>query len=224
MSLRAAITQAIRREYGRRADYSWRIDKYNRLPLLRAFILENAHVPSFPTREQMWTYVSQQSLHPFDYLEFGVHTGQSILYWAEVDKDGSNRFFGFDSFRGLPEEWNKAYPKGHFDTGGRPPKTADSRVQFISGLFQDSVPLFLKNYNKQAQLIINIDCDLYTSALYCLTQLNAFITPGTVLIFDEFGDVQHEFRAFYDYISSYRRRFQVVSSHDNFFTVALKIL
>jgi O-methyltransferase len=224
MSLRGSITQAIRKEYGRRAAYSQRIDRYNRLPLLKAFVSENAHVPSFPTREQMWTYLSQQVPHPKDYLEFGVHTGHSILYWAELDNDSSSRFFGFDSFRGLPEEWNKAYPKGHFDTNGLSPETTDHRVEFISGLFQDCLPQFLRDYMRQPQLIVNLDCDLYTSSLFCLTQLNDFITPGTVLIFDEFGDVLHEFRAFHDYISAYRRRFQVISSHDNFFTVALEIL
>ena len=224
MSLRSTVTQAIRKEYGRRATYSWRIDKYNRLPLLRAFISENAKALSFPTREQMWTYISQESSRPMDYLEFGVHEGNSILYWAQLDSDTNSRFFGFDSFRGLPEEWNKAYPKGHFDTGGRVPETVDQRIKFIPGLFQNSLPSFLRTFGRQIRLVVHLDCDLYTSTLFCLTQLDTILTPGTILILDEFGDVLHEFRAFHDYISAYRKHFQVICSHDNFYTVAFKVI
>ena len=65
-------------------------------------------------------------------------------------------------------------------------------------------------------LIIHNDSDLYTSYLYLLTKLNEIPLPGT----DELGDIQYEFRAFFDYISSCRRRYRVVNSAWRHSTVA----
>jgi hypothetical protein len=39
-----------------------------------------------------------------------------------------------------------------------------------------------------------------------------------------FGDVLHGLRAFHDYLEGYRRQFRVLSSHDDFFTVAIEML
>ncbi len=133
-------------------------------------------------------------------------------------------FFGFDCFTGLPEDWNSNYKRGHFDTGGRMPKTVDSRVEFVVGMFQQTLPKFILNFKTNNKIVVHLDCDLYSSALYCLTKLDAVLPTGTVLIFDEFGDVLHEFRALNDYISSYRREVKVICSHDDFFTIAVELL
>jgi hypothetical protein len=66
---------------------------------------------------------------------------------------------------------------------------------------------------------LNIDRDLYSSALYCLTKLDAVVASGTIIVFDEFGSVLHEFRAVHDYLASYRRKFRVICSRDNFYTI-----
>ncbi len=63
---------------------------------------------------------------PVTYLEFGVHQGSSIKKWMELNTDGNSRFFGFDSFEGLPEEWNQEKGKGFFNVGGKLfPKSID---------------------------------------------------------------------------------------------------
>ena len=36
-------------------------------------------------------------------------------------------------------------------------------------------------------------------------------------------DVQHEFRAVHDYLSSYRREVSVLCSHDDFFAIAVEL-
>ena len=129
--------------YGQLGNYSKRIDKLNRAPLFSQFTRENLRVPSFLTRESMWDFIGNRLPPSIDYLEFGVHEGHSILYWAECNKAPESRFFGFDTFSGLPEDWTPDYRKGHFDTSGHIPETTDKRVSFISGLFQDTVPEFL---------------------------------------------------------------------------------
>jgi O-methyltransferase len=47
--------------------------------------------------------------------------------------------------------------------------------------------------------------------------------PGTILIFDEFGDVQHEFRAFNDYVGSHKRSFRALAGSSRFFALAVEI-
>lgn len=91
-------------------------------------------------------------------------------------------------------------------------------------MFQETLPKFILNFKTDNKIVVHLDCDLYSSALYCLTKLDAVLPTGTVLIFDEFGDVLHEFRALNDYISSYRREVKVICSHDDFFTIAVELL
>lgn len=221
---RRIISRAFFTNYGRYVQYSPTIDRINRRPLLQGFKQKNADVPSLATREEMWSYVASRSPGAIDYLEFGVHQGHSILYFAAQNEQTASRFFGFDTFTGLPEDWNSDFKRGLFDTGRRIPATSDSRVRFIVGLFQDTLPEFVAAFKPSNQIVINIDCDLYSSALYCLTKLDPVLPKGTVLIFDEFGEVLHEFRAASDYISSYRRNFRVICSHDNFYTTAVELV
>jgi hypothetical protein len=56
-----------------------------------------------------------------------------------------------------------------------------------------------------------------------LTKLDSVLPAGTILMFDEFGDVQHEFRAVHDYLASYRRQVRVLCSHNDFFAVAVEL-
>ena len=224
MPLRTFARQTAEELYSRFVPYSFRIDKFNRLPLLAAFADAHSAAPCFPTREAMWDYLAGQAGAVIDYLEFGVHEGHSILHWAKANTADESRFFGFDTFSGLPEDWNKDYPRGKFDTGGRVPESSDQRVHFIRGLFQESLPRFLETFESRSPLVVNIDCDLYASTLFCLTRLDPFIAPGTILIFDEFRDVLHEFRAFHDYLAAYRRDYRLLCSHDDFYTAAVQIV
>ncbi len=217
---RRVLNKAFKNNYGRCMPYSAFFDQVNRLPLLGAFRQRHTDLPAFATREEMWSFVADRCAGAVDYLEFGVHRGHSILYFADQNTSPESRFFGFDCFTGLPEDWNRNYPRGHFDTGGRAPETSDSRVQFVVGMFQDTLPKFVAQFTSRNRIVVNIDCDLYSSALYCLTKLDPILPSGTILMFDEFGSVLHEFRAVQDYLSSYRRVFDVFCSHDDFFTVA----
>jgi O-methyltransferase len=222
--VKQAVARAIYANYGRHARYLRQVERLNRMPLLSRFVNENRDAPSFPTREAMWDFLSDRAPARIDYLELGVHQGHSILHWAGRNLNPGSRFYGFDTFTGLPDHWSARYPKGHFDTGGRTPQTEDPRVRFVKGMFQDSLPPFLGTYQPQGRLILHNDCDLYSSTLFCLTTLDRVLKPGSIVIFDEFGDVLHEFRAFHDYLAGYRRQFRVLSSHDDFFTVAIEML
>lgn len=174
-----------------------------------------AHQPQrrYESRKQMYTDLNNEVLRnrPVDYLEFGVWQGDTILHWAAVNQESESRFFGFDSFEGLPEAWGK-YDQGHFSTKGRTPDSADPRVVFVKGWFQQTLPGFLKDFRPCNRLVVHIDADLYSSTLYVLATLHPILEPGTVLIFDEFYDCLHEFRAFRDYTAAFRRDFKPLFS------------
>lgn len=216
----------VSRRYRRHGLFSRSLDRLNRLPLLRDFTHLYPDVPRFATREAMWNYLADETSGPIDYLEFGVHQGHSLLHWSLANRNPASRFVGFDTFEGLPEHWNQAYPKGHFDMAGQMPSTDDPRVTFVKGLFQDTLGAFLAGYVARpgVRRVVHIDCDLYTSALYCLTKLDSLLETGTIVVFDEFGDVQHEFRAFNDYTTSYRRGAKLICTHDDVFTAAVEML
>ncbi len=45
-----------------------------------------------------------------------------------------------------------------------------------------------------------------------LTAANNIIVPGTIIIFDEFYSILHEFRALEDYCSSYLRKYELIAA------------
>jgi hypothetical protein len=141
-----------------------------------------------------------------DYLEFGVYTGSSLRKWIEINQNPHSRFFGFDSFKGLPEAWTPRLARGAFDAGGKIPQIADDRATIIKGLFQDTLPEFVKSFSPRSRLVIHNDSDLYSSTLYALTMLNHLFGAKTIIIFDEFSSALHEFRAWNDYLAAYKRK------------------
>ena len=152
-------------------------------------------------RFALYSLVSAELIagRPFDYLEFGVFQGESIRKVSELNANPGCRFFGFDSFEGLPQDWQADKKQGHFDVGGAAPEVDDPRVGFVKGWFDQTLPPFLLGYAPQDQLWIHIDADLYGSALCVLTYLNRHIRAGTVVVFDEVEDLMHEFKALCDF-------------------------
>jgi hypothetical protein len=151
-----------------------------------------------------------------DFLEFGVFEGASLKEWTDLHKNPQSRFFGFDSFEGLPEDWGRNLKASAFSLGGQIPALADPRIQLVKGWFQDSLPGFLASFTPQDQLVLHIDSDLHSSAIYVMTRMDHLIRPGTVIIFDEFASALHEFRALDDYCRAYRRGVRPVAMTSDF--------
>src|SRR5258708_2862688 len=84
--------------------YSWAVDSINSNAKLKAWHTANLKGPHFPTRFEMHRYIREQLSEPLDYLEFGVWQGRSLRLWTEIAPDPQSRFFGFDTFTGLPEK------------------------------------------------------------------------------------------------------------------------
>jgi len=174
--------------------------------------------PIFNDRYDLYNYLNSDILDKdrIDYLEFGVWKGDTIKYWASINSHRESRFIGFDTFSGLPEDWGtftRTMNKGAFDVGGTAPDLKDDRACFfVKGLFQDTLPAFLKTHAFTSQLVIHNDADLYSSTLYVLTRCNDILVPGSIVILDEFSSPLHEFRALEDYCSSYMRDYEVLGA------------
>ena len=136
------------------------------------------------------------------FLEFGVFSGRTInIIAGSVEKEGII-VHGFDSFEGLPEDWNDSAKKGTFNMDGLLP-IVNNNVQLHKGWFDDSLPVFLKE-NKGNVSFLHIDSDLYSSAKTVLSLLKKQIVPGTFILFDEYFNYpsfeQHELKAFHEFL------------------------
>lgn len=157
-----------------------------------------------------------------DYLEFGVASGIAFKWWVDKNKNPGSRFYGFDVFTGLPEDFG-VMKKNHFNTEGQTPVIDDNRVTFIKGLFQDSLPVFLKSFKSQKRKVIHMDADLYSSTLFVLTSIFPYLAKGDIIIFDEFGVPTHEFRAFYEIVSCYNIDFELLGAINNYLQIAIRL-
>ncbi len=167
---------------------------------------QSGKVPAFADRNAIYAHIAERHIgsEPIDYLEFGVREGGTMRRWLSLNTHPDSRFHGFDTFTGLPEDWGDL-GAGSFDAGGRPPEIDDPRVRFHAGLFQQTLPGFLRGFVPRSRLVVNNDSDLYSSTLYALTMLDALLVPGSIVIFDEFSSPLHEFRALHDYLGAYMR-------------------
>lgn len=145
------------------------------------------------------------------YLEFGVYTGESLRWWSEHLTAPAAHLVGFDSFEGLPEDWN-AYRKAGTFAVDRVPEFDDPRVSLEVGWFDDTLPAF--TLPSHDQLVVNIDSDLYSSAVLVLSELEDSLVPGTLVYFDEFSDLDHELRAWREFLTRTGRRVEALGMAD----------
>lgn len=157
----------------------------------------------------------------FNYLEFGVCGGVSFKWWLDNSKESANLYWGFDTFEGLPENWG-VFKKG--DMSADIPHIEDKRGQFIKGLFQDTLPTFIKeNHLNTKRNIIHLDADLFSSTLYALTSLAPYLKKGDILFFDEYNVPNHEFFAFKIFQESYYIKTRLLGAVNNYYQVAMII-
>ena len=156
-----------------------------------------------------------------NYLEFGVADGQSFNWWMTINTHQDSRFYGFDTFTGLPENFGP-FKKGAFNAG-RIPVIKDGRGKFYQGLFQQTLPGFLKSFDNSRKLIVMLDADLYSATLFTLTCLAPYLKKDDIIFFDEFVVPTHEFMAYQHFISSYYFDLELIGAANNYYFVAFKV-
>ena len=145
-------------------------------------------------------------------LEFGTHEGKSIKKFLSLNSNKYSKFYGFDSFLGLPEFWRKGFDQGAFNVNGRTPIINDNRVTFIKGYFQNTLPKFILENKFEENLFVHYDADLFSSTLYCLLKLDTLKIPY-IAIFDEFHP--DEVNALKKYIDMTSAKIEMISKVKN---------
>jgi hypothetical protein len=143
-------------------------------------------------------------------LEFGVYKANTLNYLARLlsKRSPSTTLWGFDSFEGLPSDWSGyIITKETFDLQGRLPKVAPN-VKLIKGFFDVSIEEWIKKEGEPTDpiSILHVDSDLYESCKTILEKLEAYIKPGTFILFDEYFNYpnwqNHEYLAFKEFCQS----------------------
>lgn len=176
-------------------------------------------------RYKLYQYVAEKfnlTHEPVDYLEFGVCEAGSFKWWLSNSKNDSSRFFGFDTFEGLPEGWG-TYKKG--EMAAKIPELDDVRSKFLKGLFQDTLPGFLRqtDFDEKKRKVIHLDADLFSSTIFVLTSLAPYLKKGDILFFDEFNVPNHEYFAFKIFTESFYIKTKLLGAVNNYYQAAFII-
>lgn len=182
-----------------------------------------------------WGHIFNNHLRG-DYWEFGVYRGDSMLIsskqylkfkswndsqlrsnepWrVELAKDYSTyepMFVGFDTFFGLPanNEKNPIFDEGNFASS-----IESVKLKLVELINRNSLKLVQGDFTKIQVFpsdlpiaILNIDSDLYESALAALRLSEPCLQIGSVILFDEFhgfysDDSKGERRALAEFLES----------------------
>lgn len=160
---------------------------------------------------------------PIDYFEFGVCGGNSFKWWLEHNKNTQSKFFGFDTFEGLPEDFGP-FAKGSMASALEALDINDSRASFYKGLFQDTLIPFLEKYQNGRRKLIHMDADIFSATLFSLSQLYRVLNDGDIIFFDEFAVPKHEFMAFKIFTESFYVKYEVIAAANNYLFLAIKII
>ena len=155
------------------------------------------------------SFAINEAIKTFDndnlFLEFGVFKGDSINLFAKNLKRINGNIFGFDSFKGLKDEWitEEFNPRGTFDLKGIKPKV-EKNVELIDGWVEKTLKDFLSNNSKKIAFV-HLDLDTYESTSYVLKLLKKNFIKGTIILFDEFYGFpnweKYEYKAFKEEIN-----------------------
>ena len=176
--------------------------------------MDGQHGFRFPIRvrdrDKVFLTIAEKVPQAVLYLEFGVFQGDSMRYWSRALKHPESMLHGFDSFEGLPEDWDESghNQKGAYSAQGQIPVIDDPRVKFFKGWFDQVLPTY--TVPDHEVLVVFMDADLYSSTICGLRHLRLWIKPGTYIYFDNMSHPDHEPRAFDEFMKETGLRFDPV--------------
>ena len=133
--------------------------------------------------------------------EFGCNKGASFIPLCARFPD--QKVFGFDGFDGLPgDKWEgNLVHKGAFKHEGKCPFVIPKNGVITEGWFNDTLPAF--DFGHGTAAFLHIDCDVYSSTVTILKEMEPYIAKGTVIVFDDYCNHtnwrQGEWKAWQEY-------------------------
>jgi hypothetical protein len=142
---------------------------------------------------------------PGSIVECGVFKGSGWFYWLKllsIFAPGERKFvYGFDTFSGFSEnllDYEKKSAKSFVDEAnfkGINPEDLLSYAtdcgfnngRLISGEVTDTIPKFVKSNQGIRFSLVNLDFDTYAGTKVVLEELAPLISPGGIIILDEYG-------------------------------------
>lgn len=170
-----------------------------------------------------WVIKEEQLGEPINYFEFGVAAGKSFDWFMEQNQHPDSKFYGFDTFDGLPEDWGP-FKKGSFSNDNKMPVLKDSRGSYFKGLFQQTIPSFVQHIDNSRRNVLMMDADLWSATLYALCSLAPFLKKGDIIFFDEFVVPTHEYKAFADFTQSHYLKMELIAAANNYYFAAFKVV
>lgn len=207
------------------AVYLSKLSKWRRKTKVNGYNDWYQHKWDYNRRHKLYDSIiekEQLDVLPIDYFEFGVASGESFRWWMGHNTHNDSKFYGFDTFEGLPENFGH-YEKGKLAFALESLNITDARANFYKGLFQDTLIPFLDQYKNQRKKLIHLDADLFSATLFALSQLYRFLNEGDILLFDEFAVPKHEFMAFKIFTDSFYVNYEVIGAANNYLFLAVKI-
>ena len=140
----------------------------------------------FYNRNQLWDYTIQQVEKDNSnlYLEFGVYKGNSLNYFAKNLSHNKISIFGFDSFKGLNEDWTGNFMQRGFFKHDQKIKL-ENNANLIKGVIQDTLQDFMKGKENLKVNFLHIDVDTYETTNFILKILKNNLKKGSMILFDD---------------------------------------
>jgi O-methyltransferase len=149
------------------------------------------HTLASPAKCYFLISLARYAAHlPGDFVECGVYKGGTALLLARILKNADKVLYLFDSFQGLPEvdaRKDGEFRKGEFAV----------ELDSVKALFADFgnrvdirpgwIPQTLGGLKENRYAFIHLDVDIYQSVLDCCNYFYSRVSPGGILLFDEYG-------------------------------------
>lgn len=148
-----------------------------------------------------------------NWAEFGTRNGESARILGK-HLPAKSLFYLFDSFEGLPEDWDKKDKKGSMKVKSIP-KFDNNRFIITKGWFENTLEPWVLDNKDSFFSLFHIDCDLYSSTKTVLEAIDSLITPDTYLLLDDYCNGtdkhrEHVFKAFQEFILTNSYKYRII--------------
>jgi O-methyltransferase len=149
-----------------------------------------------------------------DFVQCGVWNGGSAAVIANaLGSDSTRSLWLLDSFAGMPSP--SSIDVDPLQRGGqiglykgteeiaqsvvsRHTSLSPDRIRFVTGWFQETAPRAAREIEHIA--LLHVDCDFYESVKTCLETFVPLVSPGGLVVVDDYGDWQGCRAAFDSYL------------------------